>query len=112
MSTPYKLDYEWLRNDIDAVATVELTVKGEGAREAILAWFEEVPLDELGTRGGGGWMVAEATDIARTDADTVVLHITSGGEDVADGIQNGTESAYEALEPFGVELSWKNLPRR
>lgn len=111
MSTPYEMDMEWLRNDIDAVATVELTVEGDGAREAILAWFEELPADELGTRGEGGWMVAEATDIARVSGDVVVLHITSGGEDVADGIQDGTEAAYESLEPFGLELSWKNLPR-
>ena len=41
----------------------------------------------------------------------VVVDITSGGEDVADGIYNGTTEAHAALAPAGLDLTWLQLPR-
>lgn len=111
------MDMDWLwdtesgpGND-GTPATVRLTVRGEGAREAVREWFEELPSDALGSRGMGGWMVQESSDPAKASPDEAQVDITSGGEDVADGIKAGTADAYEALDALGLELTWENLPR-
>ncbi|VEI13804.1 hypothetical protein [Trueperella bialowiezensis] len=113
-SNRYLMDYDWLwdkppRND-GSLATVRLTVSGSNARDAVDAWLAQLPADENGIRGRGGWVLTEVP--SGNDAETVVLDITSGGEDVADGIYWGTEEAYEALNPAGVTLEWENLPRK
>ena len=44
--------------------------------------------------------------------DRVVLELWSAGEDVADGIQAGTESLYEGvLHGSDVQVAYEQLPR-
>lgn len=111
MAKPYVLDYEWLWGGAPGIdgssATVRLTVTGPNARAAVLQWLDDVPVDSFGLRGRGGWMVTEI----KWETDEVIVDITSGGQDVADGIEDGTTEAYEVLSPFGVGLCWRQLPR-
>lgn len=111
MSNEYVMDHDWLDNTVDAPATVRLTVSGENARSAVQAWFDELATDQLGVRGRGGWMVQEVTDVAKSSPNEVVVDITSGGEDVADGIEDATRDAYELFDAMGFVLTWENLPR-
>lgn len=109
----YTMDYDWLwaqppHND-GSLATVRLTVVGNNARRAVDEWLATMPASENGVRGRGGWVVREI-DCGR-DTERVVLDITSGGEDVADGIEWGSSEAFEVLDEAGVVLSWENLPR-
>lgn len=111
MSAAYDMDYDWLwaqppGND-GTTATVRLTVRGADARRVVDAWLDSLPVDSQGLRGEAGWVV-ERRDAARN---RVVVDITSGGEDVADGIYNGTTEAYAALAPAGLDLTWLQLPR-
>lgn len=113
MAERYHMDYDWLwtrppHND-GSLATVRLTVSGNGARRAVDGWFAQLPQDSAGVRGGGGWAVTEVS--SAVDGRTVVLDITSGGEDVADGIEWGTGQAFEALDGQGLTFTWENLPR-
>lgn len=113
MTQQYRMDYDWLwtrppHND-GSLATVRLTVSGNGARRGVDKWFAQLPKDSGGVRGGGGWAVTEVS--SAPDGTAVVLDITSGGEDVADGIEWGTTHAFEALDGHGLTLSWENLPR-
>ena len=117
MSDPreYTVDYDWLwdnppHND-GTPATVRLTVTNgqrDDAARRVDAWLESLDSDGEGNYFSGGWGVREA---ARDDAQ-VVLEITSGGEDVADGIEDGTQSAYDYLgEGTDLDLQWEQLPR-
>jgi transcriptional regulator len=111
MSNKYVMDHDWLDNRIDAPATVRLTVSGANARAAVQAWFDELATDQLGVRGRGGWMVQEVTDVAKSTPDEVVVDITSGGEDVADSIEDATTDAFDLFDAMGFELTWVNRPR-
>lgn len=111
----YQVDLDWLwtqppHND-GSPATVRLTVR-DGVRDRacsrVASWLSRLPADEQGLHGSGGWTVR----IVETCADTVTVDITSAGEDVADGIEAGTESAFDHLAPgTDLGLSWQQLPR-
>lgn len=112
----YLVDYDWLwtrppHND-GTPATLRLRVtdgKCTSARERVDAWLAEIA-DPDGFHGSGGWAVSE---VAAEDTGSVILLITSGGEDVADGIQDGSEEAFEHLgRGTDLGLAWTQLPRR
>ncbi|WP_454972712.1 hypothetical protein [Corynebacterium propinquum] len=123
---PYHVNLDWLwgmppGND-GTPATVRAVVTGADACALATAWFESLPADEDGNRGAGGWGVR----LARVDetARRAVVEITSAGEDVADGIEDGTENLYSFLavrvqnaqnaseEPSaGLTVEWQELPR-
>lgn len=107
MSMRYEMDYDWLANDISDSATVRLTVTGPHARSAVMEWLEDLPADALGTRGRGGWMVKEVS----AAPEEAVLDLTSGGQDVADGIEAATTEAHDVLSALGCELEWEQRPR-
>ena len=89
------------------------------------AWLRALSADEDGRRGEGGW----GAEIANPDdtSDPALVDITSAGEDVADGIEDGTQNLYEFLAervahtkrgeagetPGASELTveWRELPR-
>lgn len=111
----YVVDYDWLwtnppHND-GAPATVRLAVtdgERDQAQPLVDKWLATLERDPAGNYVCGGWGVRVAT---RDDAH-VTLDITSGGEDVADGIQDGTESAFEYLgNGTDLDLQWEQLPR-
>lgn len=116
----YTVDYDWLwakppHND-GSPATVRARVSA-GTEPSpsdpmlcpsrkIRAWWESLTEFSETARGKGGW-------VAHIDAHEGVVEITSGGEDVADGIQDGTESFFEGVingTDFVVE--YEQLPRK
>ncbi|QOQ38036.1 hypothetical protein [Trueperella pecoris] len=111
----YSVDYDWLwtrppHND-GTPATVRLTLtdgRGSRAHDAVDAWLASLGPAEDGMYGQAGWVVVEKERRRRS----VVLEITSGGEDVADGIDDGTDAAYRAvIEGTDLEVTWEQLPR-
>lgn len=111
MTKPYELDYSWLSTDAPdndgSSATVRMTVTGDNARQGVMTWFDDLPMDDLRVRGRDGWMVKEI----QWNETKVIVDITSGGEVVADGIAAGTGEAFDVLEPLGLNLEWEQLPR-
>ncbi|STC69165.1 hypothetical protein [Corynebacterium pilosum] len=114
-TAPYRMDYDWLWGSPEtggpgndgSSATVRLTVTGPNARNAVMQWFDDLRPDEFGLRSRGGWLVTEM----KWEPEEVIVDITSGGEDVADGIEDGTTEAFDVLSPFGVQFEWEQLPR-
>ncbi|WIM67651.1 hypothetical protein QP027_11285 [Corynebacterium breve] len=111
MTKPYEVDYAWLATDAPgndgSSATVRMTVTGDSARQGVMTWFDDLPMDDLRVRGRDGWMVKEI----QWNETKVIVDITSGGQHVADGIAAGTTEAFEILEPLGLDLTWEQLPR-
>lgn len=109
MNTRYEPDHDWIRqqqeNGDGSSVTVRLTVTGPMAREGVLEWFQDLSADPLGARGRGDWLVKEV----KSDANSAIVDITSGGEDVSKGLIEGTTEAYEVLDPLGCELEWEQL---
>lgn len=111
---PYEPDYDWFwgrkpGND-GTQATLRMTVSGEPAviRKAVAAWISTLSTDSNGVRGEGGWRVDEVS----REAEAIQLDITSGGEDVADGVIAGAESAVASLKHVdGIAVTWEQLPR-
>lgn len=105
----YVMDYDWLwtrppHND-GTSATVRLTVRGAGAGRAVRAWLDRLAAENDGFSGRGGW----GARLHECLLDDAVVDLVSGGEDVADGIEDATDEAYAELQIF--ELEWVNLPR-
>ena len=79
------------------------------------AWLRTLSADEDGWRGEGGW----GAELVNPDDTTgpALVDITSAGEDVADGIEDGTQNLYEFLATRADELDseltveWRELPR-
>ena len=109
----YEPDYDWLWPEQGAqeIATlrayVEMPESG-AAQKTLDEYVSAVPTDENGVHGLGGWRIDPAT--SPLDGEAAVA-ITSGGEDVADGIQDGAESLVEALNGLAATVYWQQLPR-
>ena len=79
------------------------------------AWLRTLSADEDGRRGEGGWG-AELANAGAAD-EPAMVDITSAGEDVADGIEDGTQNLYNFLAARADELEseltveWRELPR-
>lgn len=116
----YEVDYDWLwtnppHND-GTPATVRMTVtdgRRDAAAPAVTAWLETLtPSGDAFVCGGWVARVIERHGVRGDAPGRVVLNLTSGGEDVADGIQDATEQAYAHLgEDTDLGLSWEQLPR-
>lgn len=114
-SDPYKVDYDWLwsrppGND-GTPATLLLHLDGktaEIARSSAARWLSTLAQDSAGIRGSGGWRA----DLYGLAANRVTLALTSGGEDVADGISDAADNAFAQLGAIpGLTLIWEQLPR-
>ncbi|WIK83274.1 MULTISPECIES: hypothetical protein [Micrococcus] len=111
----WEVDLDWLwgtppGNDGSA-ATLRLDVIGPGAAQAAARWMESLDADEDGVRGEGGWR-ADPGGVAGGEDHAVIL-LTSAGEDVADGLEDAADTAYEALSAVpGLRLHWTPQPRR
>ena len=96
-------------------ATVRAVLFGVDAHTSAEAWLRTLSADEDGRRGEGGWG-AELANAGAAD-ESAMVDITSAGEDVADGIEDGTESLYNFLAARADELDseltveWRELPR-
>lgn len=103
-------------------ATVRAALFGNDAHSSAEAWLRTLSADEDGRRGEGGW----GAELVNPDDTTgpALVDITSAGEDVADGIEDGTQNLYEFLAervasaergetPGASELTveWRELPR-
>ena len=112
---PWQVDLGWLwgtppGND-GSPATLRLDVVGPGAARAAAAWLSSLPGDEDGVRGEGGWRADPGN--VRGGEDHAVILLTSAGEDVADGLEDAADTAYEALSAVpGLQLHWTPQPRR
>lgn len=127
--SPYRVNLDWLwgtppGND-GTPATVRAALFGNDAHTSAEAWLRTLSADEDGRRGEGGWG-AELVNSDDTSGPALV-DITSAGEDVADGIEDGTKNLYEFLAeraahtergeagetPGASELTveWRELPR-
>ena len=121
MLHPYRVNLDWLwgtppGND-GTPATVRAVVTGGEACALAAAWLESLSADEDGNRGEGGWgaQLVHAGEYSRR----AILAITSAGEDVADGIEDGTDNLYCFLaervrgraEPE-LNVEWQELERR
>lgn len=121
--SPYRVNLDWLwgtppGND-GTPATVRAALFGIDAHTSAEAWLRTLSADEDGRRGEGGWgaELANPTDTCGP----ALVDITSAGEDVADGIEDGTQNLYEFLAerakradiPGASELTveWHELPR-
>ncbi|MDD7582031.1 hypothetical protein ACEE23_04240 [Corynebacterium sp. 32222D000AT] len=109
----YQMDYDWLwdnppHND-GTPATVRLVVtdgERDSAQAALAAFLDSLERTEDGAYVSGGWVAAVRSQ------EPLTVDITSGGEDVADGIQDGTERAYEYFgRGTDLGLRWTQLPR-
>ena len=88
-----------------------------GACALAAAWLESLSADEDGNRGEGGWG-ARLVDVDEHSR-RAILAITSAGEDVADGIEDGTDNLYcflaervrAALNPE-LSVEWQEGDRR
>lgn len=110
----YQLDYDWLWNNPTgndgSSATVLMHLTGEQplALACAAAWLTNLPKDSSGIRGQGGWRA----DLVAIDSGHIILSITSAGEDVAEGIEAGTQDAFHHLERFeNLRIDWQQLPR-
>lgn len=109
----YTLDYDWLwphkrATEIAKLRVyVHLPVPGEAAK-LVDAFAKSLPADENGVRGWGGWCVAEAKTPIETES---AIEIISAGEDVADSIQDGAESLFDAAQKKDALLYYVQLPR-
>lgn len=127
--SPYRVNLDWLwgtppGND-GTPATVRAALFGVDAHTSAEAWLRTLSADEGGRRGEGGWG-AELVNPDDTSGPALV-DITSAGEDVADGIEDGTQNLYEFLAdrvasaerdeasetPGASDLTveWRELPR-
>lgn len=121
--SPYRVNLDWLwgtppGND-GTPATVRAALFGNDAHSSAEAWLRTLSADEDGRRGEGGW----GAELVNPDDTTspALVDITSAGEDVADGIEDGTQNLYEFLVerakrvdiPRASELTveWRELPR-
>ena len=119
-SRRYEVDYDWLwtnppHND-GTPATVRMTVtdgRRNAAAPAVKAWLATLtPSGDAFVCGGWVARVVERQKARSGAPGRVVVGLTSGGEDVADGIQDATEQAYAHLgEGTDLGLAWKQLPR-
>ena len=119
--TRYHVNLDWLwgtppGND-GTPATVRAVLEGTGACALAQAWLESLSADEDGHRGEGGWgaQLVHAEEHSRR----VILAITSAGEDVADGIEDGTDNLFcflaeqvRGLAEPELNLEWQELERR
>lgn len=130
----YRLDYDWLWTDPPhndgTPATVRLVVadgKRIKAAAAVEAWLASLPKLGENTYGRGGWtvrLVRTPSEEEKSDgvtekrpgdncADRVCLDLSSGGEDVLDGIEAATAEAYEqVIRNTDLSVSWEQLPTR
>lgn len=121
MLHPYRVNLDWLwgtppGND-GTPATVRSVVTGGEACALAQAWLESLSADEDGNRGEGGWgaWLVHVDEHSRR----AILAITSAGEDVADGIEDGTDNLFCFLaervrgraEPE-LHVEWQELERR
>lgn len=110
MSNRYEIDRDWLADvaaEEGARARVRLTATGEHAREAVMHWMEDMPVDPLGVRGRGDWIVQEVS----AEPDHAVVDITAGGDDLARSLSEATGEAFDVLDALGCDLEWEELPR-
>lgn len=121
MLHPYRVNLDWLwgtppGND-GTPATVRAVVTGGEACALAAAWLESLSADEDGHRGEGGWgaQLVHAEEHSRR----AILAITSAGEDVADGIEDGTDNLYcflagrvRGLAEPELNVEWQELDRR
>lgn len=121
MLHPYRVNLDWLwgtppGND-GTPATVRAVLEGTGACALAQAWLESRSVDGNGHRGEGGWgaQLVHAEEHSRR----AILAITSAGEDVADGIEDGTDNLYcflaeqvRGVAESDLNVEWQELDRR
>lgn len=121
MLHPYRVNLDWLwgtppGND-GTPATVRAVVTGGEACALAAAWLESLSADEDGHRGEGGWgaQLVHAEEHSRR----AILAVTSAGEDVADGIEDGTDNLYcflaervRGVAESDLNVEWQELERR
>ena len=121
MLYPYRVNLDWLwgtppGND-GTPATVRAVLEGADACALAHAWLESLLVDDNGHRGEGGWgaQLVHAEERSRR----AILAITSAGEDVADGIEDGTDNLYRFLAArvrgvaeSDLTVEWQEVDRR
>lgn len=121
MLYPYRVNLDWLwgtppGND-GTPATVRAVVEGTGACALAQAWLESLSVDDNGHRGEGGW----GARLVHVDEHSrrAILAITSAGEDVADGIEDGTDNLYcflveqvRGVAESDLNVEWQEGDRR
>lgn len=111
---PWRVDLEWLwgTDPEGPVATLRLRVDHDDAAvasAAVARFLDDLPADDQGMRGRGGWAAIPRPELA--GATSRVLDLVSGGEDVADGLQEAAEAAFESLSTTpAIRLQWEQLP--
>lgn len=121
MIHPYRVNLDWFwgtppGND-GTPATVRAVLEGVDACALAKAWLQSLTADDNGHRGEGGW----GTQLIHADENSrrAILAITSAGEDVADGIEDGTDNLYRFLAArvrgvaeSDLTVEWQELDRR
>ncbi|WP_072341970.1 hypothetical protein [Actinomyces urinae] len=115
----YEPDYDWLwtyppHNDgSEARLRIVLQRADDGSADSSLldlvhSWLDTLLVFEESTWGAGGWAVR----LVYERSDRVLLELWSAGEDVADGLQAGTESLFAGvLQDTDVQVTYEQLPR-
>lgn len=109
---PWHVDFDWLWGSSlpDPVATLRVTVCHGDALRLRQDFLNTLHRDAEGVAGAGGWA---AYDREIRDEGVWVVDLVSGGEDVADALQDAASRLYEAVaDTPGVQLTWKQLPLR
>ncbi|ADH92276.1 hypothetical protein EBF03_02545 [Arcanobacterium haemolyticum] len=108
----YKLDYDWVwsHNSL-GTRTLRLIIKDDDPaklRTAVTSYIRSLPTDANGIAGRGGWAIYP--NVNESTPNAIVIDIVSGGEDVADGIEDGADYAYNHLrKTAGITLEWRQL---
>lgn len=95
---PYLMDFDWAWDGKD-VKTLAVKVENADLEPFLASLYQ----DENGVRGSGGWAIYPQEEAG-------LYHLVSGGEDLADALEDAAERIYEAvwLQP-GAKLSWYQL---
>lgn len=113
-------DWVWGPDNPRLEKAARLSVQIHGASPAPLGELLQRWLDTLTRDAGGGWFRGGwAVDVVSHQGGSAELVLSSGGQDVADSLQDAADSFHEqVLEPLELDplmpgtVTWTELPLR
>ncbi|MGF3056658.1 hypothetical protein [Microbacterium sp. YY-01] len=111
----YTIDLEWVwgpeNRHLEGIATVRATVSDPAAglaAQKTRTWLKRLRRDDETSWISGGW----AASIRQQDAVSIVLDLTSGGQDVAESLSDAVEQLQDAVLTGATTIRWEPQPIR